>query len=260
MRDDILATLVAEARTRADLLDPEQLADEARNHRPRGFSAALAADTPAVIAEIKRRSPSKGPLDPDLDPVDLATRYLRGGASAISILTEPKHFHGSEKDLRAVRDAVDLPVLRKDFIVDPVQVVESAAIGADAVLAIVAGLDDEALRAVIAAADDHGLDTLVEVHDAREIDRASRAGARIVGVNARNLRTFQVDLELVVTLRDQLGFADVTVAESGIQNREDVDKVTDAGYHAVLIGETLVRSADPEGTLHDLLTPVSPAP
>lgn len=185
MRDDILATLVTEARTRADLLNPKQLAEEAENHRSRGFSTALAAGTPAVIAEIKRRSPSKGLLDPDLDPVRLATRYLRGGASAISVLTEPRHFHGSEKDLRAVRETVDLPVLRKDFIVDPVQVVESAAMGADAVLAIVAALDDETLSAIIATADEHGLDTLVEVHDAREIERAKRAGARVVGVKDR---------------------------------------------------------------------------
>ncbi len=248
-----LDRLVADARRRADTLDRAALEKRAADHQPRRFEEALVAAAPAVIAEIKRRSPSGGVLHADLDPAALAAAYVRGGAAAISVLTEPHHFDGSEDDLRAVSAAVGVPVLRKDFTVDPIQVVEAAAMGADAVLAIVAALDDAALSAVMETAELFGLDVLVEVHDRDEIDRARSAGARIVGVNARNLRTFDVDLDLVVSLGESVDFAPIRVAESGIRDRSDLLRMADAGFNAVLVGESLVRSGDPEATLAALL-------
>ncbi len=219
---------------------------------PRGFAGALAAPGLSVIAEVKRRSPSRGVLAAALDPVDRAGRYVAGGAAAISVLTEPEHFDGSDEDLRAVRDAVPVPVLRKDFTLDPVQVWEARAIGADAVLLILAILEDRAASELLAVSAEVGLDVLVEVHTEEEAHRAMALGASIVGVNNRDLATFEVDLATSERLAPILDGASVRVAESGVHTGEDAARLRNAGYDAVLVGESLVRSADPAGLLREL--------
>jgi indole-3-glycerol phosphate synthase len=228
----------------------------------RGLRAALAAGDRRginVIAEVKRRSPSKGPIRLDLDAPLLAKAYERGGASAISVLTEPEHFSGSAEDLRAVRAAVELPVLRKDFVTTPYQVWESRAWGADGVLLIVAALDEARLRALLAEAGEAGLDALVEVHDAEEAAIAAAAGATLVGVNARNLATLEVDPGRFAEIRADLPAGAVVVAESGIRNRADVEVVEAAGADAVLVGESLVRSDDPAAAVAALRGERDPA-
>jgi indole-3-glycerol phosphate synthase len=218
----------------------------------------------ALIAEVKRRSPSKGDLRPDLDPAALAGAYRDGGASAISVLTEPEHFAGSADDLRKVRAAVDLPVLRKDFVTLPYQVWEARAWGADAVLLIVAALEQAELDELLAEASAAGIDALVEVHSREEAARASAAGAGLIGVNARDLSTLMVDTRRFAELRDALPASATLVAESGIRNRADVEAAGNAGADAVLVGETLVIAADPEAAAAGLLgrersvTPGSP--
>jgi indole-3-glycerol phosphate synthase len=217
----------------------------------RRFSAALVTDDRiAVIAEIKRRSPSKGDLAPDLDPAQLAKLYEAGGASCLSVLTDAEGFGGSPADLAAARAAVSLPVLRKDFTVDERDVVDARLMGADAVLLIVAALDDAELRRFLDAAGRVGLDALVEVHDGAELDRALAAGAMLVGVNARDLATFEVDLDGVARLGERLASAGVVgVAESGVRGPDDARRLADAGYAAVLVGESLVTSDDPEAAV-----------
>ncbi len=224
---------------------------------PRGFRAAIArrdADQRApsrgiaLIAEVKRRSPSKGDLRPDLDPGGLAAAYQRGGASAISVLTEPLHFGGSPEDLRAVRAAVSLPVLRKDFVTTSYQVWEARAWGADAVLLIVAALDPQRLADLLAEARRAGLDALVEVHTREEAAAAGKAGAALIGVNARDLATLTVDLSRFAAVRDALPAGAALVAESGIRTRADVEAAATAGADAVLVGETLVVADDPAAT------------
>jgi len=218
----------------------------------------------ALIAEVKRRSPSKGNLRPDLDPVALAGAYRDGGASAISVLTEPEHFAGSPDDLRKVSAAVDLPVLRKDFVTLPYQVWEARAWGADAVLLIVAALEQAQLDQLLAEASAAGIDALVEVHSREEAARAAAAGAGLIGVNARDLATLTVDPGRFAEVRDALPAAATLVAESGIRTRADVVAATDAGADAVLVGETLVLAPDPEAAAAGLLgrersvTPGSP--
>jgi indole-3-glycerol phosphate synthase len=225
----------------------------------RGFRAALAGGgraatgAVAVIAEVKRRSPSKGDLRPDLDPAVLAGAYRAGGAAAVSVLTEPLHFGGSPEDLQKVRAAVDLPVLRKDFVTVPYQVWEARAWGADAVLLIVAALDASLLADLLAEADAAGLDALVEVHTRDEAAVAAAAGAGLIGVNARDLATLTVDLSRFATVREALPAGATLVAESGIRTRADVVAVAAAGAHAVLVGESLVLSADPEAAISALL-------
>ena len=225
----------------------------------RGFRAALAgtggARDPEVtlIAEVKRRSPSKGDLRADLDPAALATAYRGGGASAVSVLTEPVHFAGSPEDLQKVRAAVDLPVLRKDFVTIPYQVWEARAWGADAVLLIVAALDPPLLTDLLAEASAAGLDALVEVHTLQEAATAAAAGAGLIGVNARDLATLTVDLRRFAVVRDALPVGATLVAESGIRTRADVQAVAAAGAHAVLVGETLVLAPDPEAAAAGLL-------
>ena len=230
---------------------------------PCGFRAAVARGDPeqrwpvsgvALIAEVKRRSPSRGDLRPDLDPGALAAAYRRGGASAISVLTEPLHFAGSADDLRAVRAAVDLPVLRKDFVTIPYQVWEARAWGADAVLLIVAALDGEQLADLLAEARRAGLDALVEVHSREEAAVAAKAGAALIGVNARDLATLTVDPGRFAAVRDALPAGATLVAESGIRTRADVEAATVAGADAVLVGETLVLAADPAAAAAALLT------
>ena len=211
----------------------------------RSFTAALSAPGVSVIAEVKRRSPSRGTLNADLDPARQALLYERGGASAISVLTEHDYFDGSPADLRDVRGAVGLPALRKDFIIHPAQVWESAAMGADAILLIVAILDDATLAGLLTEASEAGLPALVEIHSAIEAERALSAGAPIIGVNNRDLRTFEVDLATAEALAPLIGDQAIRVAESGIHTPDDVARMATVGFDAVLVGESLVRADDP---------------
>jgi indole-3-glycerol phosphate synthase len=215
---------------------------------PRDFRAALAAPGLSVIAEVKRRSPSKGDLAPDLDPALLAKTYAEGGAAGLSVLTDRDWFGGSPADLAAARAACDLPVLRKDFTVDERDVVDARLMGADAVLLIVAVLDDDDLRRFLALAAHLDLTALVEVHDESELDRALAAGATVVGVNQRNLETFEVDRSLAARLRGRIPAGVVTVAESGIRTAADVPP----GFDAVLVGESLVTASEPASAVRQL--------
>lgn len=220
---------------------------------PRSFRAALAgSDGLAVIAEVKRRSPSKGDLAPDLVPEVLAKAYAAGGASCISVLTEEAFFAGSAGDLAAAKSACDLPVLRKDFTVSPRDVCDARLMGADAVLLIVAALDDAELRAFHDLAAELDLDALVEVHDEGELERAVAVGATLVGVNQRDLVTFDVDTGRAARLAAALPSDVVAVAESGITGPADAAVLRDAGYHAILVGESLVTSADPAAAVRAL--------
>jgi indole-3-glycerol phosphate synthase len=238
--------------------DQRDLADlvAACHDRPpaRGFTGALTARPGvAVIAEVKRRSPSRGDLLPDLVAADLAQRYEAGGASCLSVLTDEEFFGGSVQDLVDARGACALPALRKDFTVDERDVADARLMGADAVLAIVAALDDGELRRVVALAREVGLDVLVEVHDAAELDRALAAGAGLIGVNQRDLTTFEVDRELALRLAAAMPPGVTSVAESGVRHAADVAALAAAGYDAVLVGETLVTSSDVEAAVTDLV-------
>jgi indole-3-glycerol phosphate synthase len=203
----------------------------------------------SVIAEVKRRSPSKGDLAAIPDPADLARRYAAGGAAAISVLTEERRFGGSLADLRSVRAAVDVPLLRKDFIVEPYQLLEARAAGADLALLIVAALDDDLLRTLHDEARDLGLTVLVEVHDEEETDRAVALGVELIGVNARNLKTLAVDDTTFGRLAPRVPDDRVLVAESGIDGPADVSRYVAEGARVVLVGEALVKDGDPEGAV-----------
>ena len=213
---------------------------------PRDPMPRLRAAGSSVIAEVKRRSPSKGDLAEIPDPAALARLYAAGGAVAISVLTEERRFGGSLDDLRAVRAAVDTPLLRKDFVVEPYQVVEARAVGADLVLLIVAALDDDTLRRLHDLARELGLTVLVEVHDEAETARAVDLGAELVGVNARNLKTLEVDVDAFSRLAPLVPADRVLVAESGITSPVDVKRYVAEGARAVLVGEALVKDGDPE--------------
>jgi indole-3-glycerol phosphate synthase len=255
-----LARAVADARS-----DAERRAARLPLDRLRAAAAGLPAARglegaarrgphgPRVIAEVKRRSPSKGDIRIDLDPAALAAAYAAGGASAVSVLTEPRHFAGSPDDLLAVRSAVGLPVLRKDFVTTAYQVWEARAWGADAVLLIVAALDPPALGDLLGETSAAGLDALVEVHTVAEAEVAAAAGASLVGVNARDLTTLEVDPNRFAEVRQRLPAGTVLVAESGISDRAGVQAAADAGADAVLVGEALVRSDDPTTALRVLL-------
>lgn len=221
---------------------------------PPSFRAALLDPGMKLIAEVKRKSPSRGVLAPSLDPALQAAAYARGGAAALSVLTEPQFFAGHPDDLLAARDASGLPVLRKDFVVESIQVWESRAIGASAVLLIVAALTSNELAGLISDVDRAGLAALVEVHDREEARIALDAGARIIGVNNRDLSSFEVRLETAELLAPYLAGAELTVAESGISTRADARRMAAAGYNAILVGEALVTSADPAGVIIDLLS------
>jgi indole-3-glycerol phosphate synthase/phosphoribosylanthranilate isomerase len=223
---------------------------EAEDHRLR---EALSGNGINIIAEIKRASPSKGLIKDNVDAAATARIYEDAGAAAISVLTEEDYFQGAMEDLLAVRDAVGLPVLQKDFIFDEFQIYEAAAAGADAVLLIVAMLDDETLANLHYVAEDRlGMDALVEVHDFQELERARRIGARLIGVNNRNLKTFDVSLDISRDLIAPPSAGAVMVAESGLKNREDIMDLKNRGFNGFLIGETLMRSPDPAKTLNDL--------
>ncbi len=222
---------------------------------PRGFRDCLeTAEGISVIAEIKRASPSAGVFKQGLLPASLAEIYQFAGARAISVLTEEDFFLGRPGDLTAVRERVDLPLLRKDFILEPYQVYESRALGADAVLLIVAILTPERLRELLRITGEVGMDALVEVHRESEADIALEAGAVLIGVNNRNLHDFTVNLEISVQLAGRIPASVTRVAESGIRTREDIDVLRKAGYRSFLIGETLVRSENPARTLRELVS------
>ena len=220
---------------------------------PARLSEALARPGVGVIAEFKRRSPSAGGLCPGADVQEIARAYERGGASAMSVLTEEANFDGSLDDLRAARAACSLPILRKDFIVDPYQLYEARAAGADAVLLIVAALDDSQLSTLHEQAHTLGLDVLVEVHDGDELARAAAAGAEIVGVNNRDLRDFSVDVQRTSQLLAAMPDGAIVVSESGISTPEQVQELGRQGVAAVLVGEALMRAQDPGEALADLL-------
>ncbi len=253
-------------RTRVPL---EEVKREARSAPPpRDFLAALVAarTRPALIAEVKRASPSRGLLRASLDPVGLARAYRDAGAAAISVLTEARHFHGSLDDLRAVRAAVPLPVLRKDFLLDEYMVWEARAAGADAVLLIVGAVHVAVLARMHQVALELGMTPLVEVHEAEELEVARHLGPRLVGVNNRNLRTLAIDRATAPRLRSGIPAGTLSVAESGLERAADVQEVRSAGYDAVLIGSALVaartaetsdREFDPAGRIRELMGGVS---
>ena len=239
----------------ADTRRIEQLLEQARAMPPtRGFSNALKGRIRlGVIAEIKRRSPSKGDLNADLDPAVMAESYERGGAACLSVLTDVEHFGGSVADLQAARTACALPVIRKDFTVDERDVLDARIMGADCVLLIAAALDPGELAGFHALAVDVGLDVLVEIHDERELEHALAADATLIGVNQRDLVTFQVDHERAVRMAGVIPDHAVKVAESGVRGADDAMSLRAAGYDAVLVGETLVTSADPASAIADLI-------
>ena len=216
-----------------------------RDANPHAFLTALQQDGINIIAEFKRRSPSKGWIRAEVDPAAMTLSYQQGGAAAVSVLTEQNRFGGSLADLRAVRAAVSIPVLRKDFILDEYQVYEAAAAGADALLLIVAELDDKQLAELLRLTEDElGMDALVEVHTSQDMERATDCGARIIGVNNRDLRTFAVSIETSVELAQFAPAGTTLVSESGL-TPEAVGRLSAIGYHAFLVGETLMRAEDP---------------
>jgi len=226
----------------------------ARQEAPRDFAAALKGNGVRLIAEVKRASPSKGLLCPDFDPVSLARTYAKGGAAAISVLTEVNYFQGSLDHLAAIRQEVHTPLLRKDFIFDHYQVYESRACGADAFLLIAAILPREQLAELVALGHSLGLGCLVEVHSEDEVESALHSGARIIGINNRDLTTFRVDLNTTKRLRPLIPQNRIVVSESGISSRQDVARVKEWGVNAVLVGEALVTSGDISAKMKELLS------
>jgi indole-3-glycerol phosphate synthase len=222
----------------------------------RGFAAAMEAKIdqglPAVIAEIKKASPSKGVIRPEFDPAAIAKSYAKGGAACLSVLTDKDFFHGSEEFLRQARDACALPVLRKDFVIDPYQVYEARAIGADCILLIVAALGDAALLELSLLAAELDLDVLCEVHDAEELERALALPVPLVGVNNRNLRTFETSLDTSLELQELMEYDRIMVTESGIRTAEDVAMLREAGINAFLVGEAFMRAENPGRELQRL--------
>jgi indole-3-glycerol phosphate synthase len=222
---------------------------------PRGFYEAIDhGGQLRIIAEIKKASPSKGVLRGDFDPVKIALGYARSGASALSVLTDEKFFMGSLTYLRAVREAVDIPLLRKDFIIDPYQVYEARLYGADALLLIVSALGQDALRGLLALTRSLGMDAVVEVHDEEELERALDAGSRIIGINNRDLRTFEVDLGVSARLARMIPGGVIAIAESGISSGADIKRLRDQGVHVFLIGETFMKAPDPGAELKSLIS------
>jgi indole-3-glycerol phosphate synthase len=243
---------VAELRPFAAVLEREAFA---RNLPVRPFRAGLESAKPAIIAELKKASPSKGLLAESYHPAFLAHAYEAGGAACLSVLTDREYFQGSLHDLEAARAAATLPVLRKDFIVDRLQIFEAAAHGADAILLIAAVLDTAELNQFRELAAKLEMAALVEVHDSEELRKAVDSGAEIIGVNNRNLETFEVNLDTSVRLSYLMPSHAVRVSESGIASRADINRLSEAGFHAFLVGESLMRSPDPVASLRQLLSP-----
>jgi indole-3-glycerol phosphate synthase len=261
---DLLGTIVAATRRIVEVREAAKparalTAEQIRTPEGVAFARALRGNgktrAPRVIAECKRRSPSRGILRADYDPAAHARAYAKAGAVAISVLTEPTFFDGSLEHLRSVRAAVALPLLRKDFIVTEYQLLEAVVLGADAVLLIVGALDQQNLTSLIRAAHGLSLAALVEVHDLDELQRAVNAGARIIGVNSRNLRTLSVDFDVFANIAAELPSEATTVAESGIRTREDIARLHYIGYDAVLVGERLIAQEDPGAALRELVGP-----
>lgn len=232
----------------------ERQAEQARAGR-RSFQRALAAGRPAIIAEIKKASPSKGLLAREFDPLRLARLYAAGGAAALSVLTEEAFFQGCLADLAAARGVCELPVLRKDFTLDENHVLEAAAGGADAILLIASILESGEIRKLARMADSYGMAALVEIHDERDLAKALEAGAAIIGVNNRDLNTFEVTLETSLRLAPHIPAGVLKVSESGIGGAQDIQRLGEAGYRAFLVGEHLMTSPNPAEALRALLTP-----
>jgi indole-3-glycerol phosphate synthase len=256
--EEIIATKRHQVDVAKQVVSLDQLRERAFESRARAsshrLSAALAGDGVNIIAEFKRKSPSKGVIRADVHPRTMSSSYEKGGAVGISVLTEENYFSGSEDDLREVKSAVNVPVLRKDFLFDEFQIYESAVAGADALLLIVAALSDESLRSLRRVTeDDLGMDALVEVHDASEMEMAVAAGAKLIGVNNRNLHTFEVSLSTSLELACKAPEDSVLISESGLNNAADLALLRGAGYAGFLIGESLMRAEDPELALKDLI-------
>ncbi|MGH7925370.1 MAG: indole-3-glycerol phosphate synthase TrpC [Candidatus Binatus sp.] len=251
--DNIYAAKRVEVRARRAVVSPMAIVAEAgRAAQPRDFVAALRARRPAIIAEIKRASPSKGDIMPGLDPADVAREYLAGGAAAISVLTDV-HFKGTLEDLRTVRAAVDVPLLHKDFIFEPYQVYESRAAGADCILLIAAMLKEGELRSLAALARELGMATLVETHDFEEFARAEKSGAPLIGINNRDLHSFVTDIAVTERLLDGYKGDALIVTESGIDSPDDVRRLDASGARAFLIGESLLKGGTPGAKLGELM-------
>lgn len=250
-----LTEVIDETRRRLErhpLDEPSMMALAMRLPPTRGFAGALwAGRPPAVIAEVKRASPSAGTIA-DADPAEQARAYGRAGAAAVSVLTEPRHFDGSLADLRAVHLATDIPVLRKDFLVHPAQLMEARVEGADAVLLIAAALSDGELTAMVAVAEDLGLGVLLETHSEDELARALATDTKVIGVNARDLETLEVDVDRALDHLRRIPDERIAVMESGIASRADVERAMAAGARAVLVGEALMRAPDPAEKLREL--------
>jgi indole-3-glycerol phosphate synthase len=254
---DILARIVAKKRDELPRVEArldawERMAAERAGER-RDFRAALAGRMPAIIAEVKKASPSKGVLAADFDPAGTAKAYERGGAAAVSVLTDGPFFQGSLADLESARAAIRLPVLRKDFTIAEAQIAEAAAHGADAILLIVAILTEREIRDFREAAARRGMSALVEVHSRRELDTAIAAGADLIGVNNRDLATFEVTLETSLRLAEHMPADALRVSESGIHDAGDIARLRAAGYSAFLVGEHLMKSGDPAAALQRLV-------
>jgi indole-3-glycerol phosphate synthase len=255
---DILARIVAQktkelARVDAAQVDRWEAEAEARVGSRRDFRASLLAHTPAIIAEVKKASPSKGVFTGDFHPAQIASAYEQGGAGAVSVLTDGPFFQGALADLEAARAAVSLPVLRKDFTIARQQIAEAAAHGADAILLIVAILTEREIRDFQEAAAQYQMAALVEVHNRMELDVAIAAGSRMIGVNNRDLTTFEVTLETSLRLAEHIPAEALRVSESGIHNASDIATLRAAGYSAFLVGEHLMRSGDPTASLRKLV-------
>jgi len=253
--DDIVARTRADLPARRAARSLEHLASDVSALPPvRSLAAALRRPGQvACIAEFKRRSPSRGWIREEASVADVVPRYVAAGAAALSVLTDEPFFGGRLSDLQAARPLANVPILRKDFIVDPYQIAEARAAGADAILLIVAALDDATLANLFAAAEHWGVETLVEAHDAKEVERAVALGATVIGINHRDLRTFEMVQDLAIRLRPHVPADRILVAESGIHTRADVMRLQQGGIEAMLVGESLMRAADPAAALGALL-------
>ncbi|HUI17981.1 MAG TPA: indole-3-glycerol phosphate synthase TrpC [Alphaproteobacteria bacterium] len=265
---DVLERICADKRREAErrkLARPlaEVEAAARRASPPRGFAAGLSAAVAAggygLIAEIKRASPSKGLIRSDFSPPDLARAYARGGAACLSVLTDEPYFQGRDGDLVAAREAVELPVLRKDFMLEPYQIAEARALGADCILLILAALDDATALRLAAAAASWGMDALVEVHDAGELARALALPCQLIGINNRNLKTLTVDVATTEALAPKVPKDRIAVAESGLKTAADLARMARAGVRCFLVGESLMAQADVEAATRALLAPVRAA-